>query len=311
MIFHNTGNGYPSLKTLETLRTRCSLLCTRNPRKKECIRRSIQHPQRHAKYIRLSCYDIKESSVRLLWVGECDPLSSHHKASPGHYIPASDLPQLGIQPVPQPIAQEIDCEHREQHGQTWEERDPPGCRQKATAVGNHQAPRWIGWRYADTQETQGAFEENDVTNLDGADDQQGGYHVWENVAGDNPGAGTPSDYGKRHKVLLLERQGFSPYLAGEARPQQQRDDQDDIAETRLGHGHEHYSDKDGGQRQPDVGQTHEDRVSDAATIAGNQPHEGAQSTSHADGEERDDEGNLATVDNTTQHVTAKTISAQK
>src|SRR5262245_45669498 len=81
-------------------------------------------------------------------------------------VQCSDLPQLGIQTVPQPVAQEINREHREQHGQTWEERDPPGSRQKATAVGDHQAPGWIGWWYADTQETQRALEENDITNLD-------------------------------------------------------------------------------------------------------------------------------------------------
>src|SRR5262249_38805149 len=137
-----------------------------------------------------------------------------------HGFSTSDLAQLGVQPVSQPIPQQVHRQHREQHGQTGEQRDPPGGRQKAAAVGDHQAPGRVGWRDSDAQETQRAFQENDVTNLNGADDQQRGHNVRENVAGDDPGTGTPRNYGERHKVLLLERQGFPAYLAGEAWPQQ-------------------------------------------------------------------------------------------
>jgi hypothetical protein len=125
---------------------------------------SSQTPGYAARMTATHCYRIlpsmltlplrrKEIPVRLLSACECMTLSYDHKAPPSRCIPASDLPQLGIEPVPQPVSQEVDREHREQHGQTWEERDPPGGRQKATAVGDHQAPGWIGRWDPNTQET--------------------------------------------------------------------------------------------------------------------------------------------------------------
>ena len=65
----------------------------------------------------------------------------------------------------------------------------------------------------------------------------------------------PATTASATKSCSLIAQRLAAHLPGEARPEQERDDQDDVAEARLGHGDQHHRDEDGGQRQPDVGQT--------------------------------------------------------
>ena len=123
-------------------------------------------------------------------------------------------------------------------------------------------------------------------------------------------ARAPGHHRQRHEVLLLDAERLAAYLPREARPQQQRDHQDHVAEARLRDGDQHDRDEDGRQRQPDVGQPHEHGVGEAAAIAGDQAQQRAQRPRHPDGDERDDQRDLAAVDDPAQHVAAEAIGPQ-
>ena len=69
---------------------------------------------------------------------------AHDHADLPMYVSYSDLSQLGIQAIPQPVPQQVDRQYCEQHRQPWKQRDPPGSRQEATAVGDHQSPGRAG-----------------------------------------------------------------------------------------------------------------------------------------------------------------------
>src|SRR5438093_13027446 len=50
-------------------------------------------------------------------------------------------PELGVQGVAQPIAEQIDAERRERESRAGEGREPPGDVEKVAALGAHAAPR--------------------------------------------------------------------------------------------------------------------------------------------------------------------------
>jgi hypothetical protein len=80
------------------------------------------------------------------------------------------------------------------------------------------------------------------------------------VTRDNPGTRAPGHYGQRYKILFLDGQRLAAYLARKARPQQQGDDQNNVAKAWLRHCHEHDGNENGGQRQRNIGQAHENGI---------------------------------------------------
>jgi len=191
--------------------------------------------------------------------------------------------------VAQPVSHQIHGENGEQHRQSRKERDPPRGGQEAAAVGDHQPPGRVGRGHADAQEAQRPFEENHVADLQRRDHEQRRHHVGKDVTPDDPGARASGHDRQRDEVVFLDRQRLAADLPCEARPQQECDDEDDVPEAGLGDRDQHHRDQDGGQRQPDVGQAHEDGVGEAAAIAGDQPEQRAEGARHADGDERDEE----------------------
>src|SRR6266849_463194 len=53
----------------------------------------------------------------------------------------SELAELRIEGVAQPVAEQVEGKHHEQDGEPREHRRPPGARHELAAFGNHGAPR--------------------------------------------------------------------------------------------------------------------------------------------------------------------------
>src|SRR3989441_7699417 len=145
--------------------------------------------------------------------------------------PAAELSQLGVQMVAQPVAHQVDRQDGQEHRQARKERDPPGGGEEPAAVGDHQPPCWAGWRHSHAQEAQRALQENHIAHLEGRDHQERGHDIGKDMAPDDPGARAAGHHRERHELLLLDGQRLGTYLPREARPEQERDDKDDVAEA--------------------------------------------------------------------------------
>ena len=71
------------------------------------------------------------------------------------------LPQSRIEPVAEPVAQEVEAHYDEEDGDARHGTDPPGTREVLTPVGCHDAPCGCVWRDPYTEEAEGGFGEDE------------------------------------------------------------------------------------------------------------------------------------------------------
>src|SRR5919106_2372437 len=156
----------------------------------------------------------------------------------------SHVPELGIEVITQPVAQQVQREHGQHDGETREHRDPPGGDDQLAPVGDHEPPRRQRPRQAGAEEAQGRLQEDDVAHLERGQDQQRVDDVGEEVAGHDPDVRGPGHPRPRDEVALLEAQRLAAHQARVARPQQDDEHRDDGAEARPHRGHEHQRQED-------------------------------------------------------------------
>src|SRR5262245_28249877 len=101
----------------------------------------------------------------------------------------SDMPELGVEVVAQPVAQKIQREHGQHDGQPGEHRHPPRGHDQLPAVGDHEPPGGSGAREPRAQEAQRRLEEDHVANLERGEDDQRVDDIGEDVARHDAGVG--------------------------------------------------------------------------------------------------------------------------
>ena len=79
----------------------------------------------------------------------------------------SQLPEFGIQAVPEPVTKQVERQDDQGDGQPWQQRQPPGSGDFPTALGHHLAPgRHRGWDTS-AQETERRLGQDDHPDMPG------------------------------------------------------------------------------------------------------------------------------------------------
>ena len=148
--------------------------------------------------------DIIDSNERRS-VGErdirrADPSMARTASRPA---PASSVPpELGVETVAQPVADDVHRQHEHDEGDRGEQRDPPDAREhELVADADQRAERGIGRRHADAEERQRRLGQHRGCQVDRRDDEHGAHHVGQDVAHHDPARRQADDLGGLHILL--------------------------------------------------------------------------------------------------------------
>src|SRR3974390_1994450 len=95
---------------------------------------------------------------------------------------ASTDARLGIEPIAQPITEDIDGEHQKKQTTARKRDDPPGALDVLSADADDRAPTRRRWLDAETKERKAGLEQDHQAEFRGGDDQQGPGDVRQYMA---------------------------------------------------------------------------------------------------------------------------------
>jgi hypothetical protein len=132
--------------------------------------------------------------------------------------PSRSAAQGGVQRVAQPIAQQVEPDHR-QHDRDAREQDQPG---RGAVVGlalvDHAAPAWRRRLDADPQEAQRRFRQDHGAGPDRHRDDDQPEHVRQQVTEDDANVGGAHRARRLDVFALAEREEARPHDARDRRP---------------------------------------------------------------------------------------------
>src|SRR5690606_906733 len=120
----------------------------------------------------------------------------------------SSLPQARVQRVPQPFAQQVDAQHRQQNRDAGKGGQPPRAENVLPALGNHGAPRGLGRLHAQAEKAERRLHQNDPR------DAQRGHHddrrerVGQNFSPHNVPVPRAHRPGRLHVLDVFRGQNF-------------------------------------------------------------------------------------------------------
>src|SRR6266850_5776867 len=122
--------------------------------------------------------------------------------------PRSDLADYvpWIERVAQPVADEVDRDHREEDEEPGEERDPRRLVHVGGRVVQHVAPRRRGWLDAQAEERERALGDDRATDTERTGDDDRRERVGEDVPEDDPAVARADAARGLDELALLERQ---------------------------------------------------------------------------------------------------------
>ena len=141
------------------------------------------------------------------------------------------LPQSWIEPVAEPVAEEVEAHDDEEDGDAGQCGYPPGAGEVLTAVGGHDAPCGGVRRHSYAEEAERRFSKNEGAHAQAANYKDGADDAGENVSEEDTGLRCALDAGVAHVVGLSEGEGFSAYNAGEVVPSEEYEQDDDEFEA--------------------------------------------------------------------------------
>ena len=94
--------------------------------------------------------------------------------------------QPGVEPIPEPVADEVQRHYQEEDHHPREERNPPGGSQVITAFSNHCTPcRGRRWN-SRSKEAKDSFSQDQLTDTKRSNHDNRVDYVWHNVLPHNP-----------------------------------------------------------------------------------------------------------------------------
>src|SRR5438128_9859247 len=175
--------------------------------------------------------------------------------------------QRRIRRVAQPVAEQIEPQHRDEDGEPGERRDPPGRGQELPALDDHVAPARQRRPGAEPKIAQARLDQDRLAQQQTGLDDHDGQRVPEQVARENARVAGAERGGRVDEIAVAKAQALATHDAPDRRPGDERDDQRGIGEARA---EERDDDEDQEQRRnrkKDVGGAHDRRVGGSAEIA--------------------------------------------
>ncbi|KMS64599.1 hypothetical protein BVRB_018640, partial [Beta vulgaris subsp. vulgaris] len=217
--------------------------------------------------------------------------------------------QLRVERIAQPVAEQVEGQHRHQDGETGESHDPIGAVDILPRIGQHGAPfrsRRLG---AEAEEAERRRIQHRRGDAEGrlhdqrrqAVRQHGLEHEPERTGG----------HARGDDIVL----GELAHHRGAGEPRIMRDVGDGNRDHRIGQpGAEQHHDDDrqqqAGQRQDDVHQTHDQGVDRATVKAGKEAEQDAAGQRQGHDDQADHQREPRTVDQARKDVAAEAVSAE-
>src|SRR5713101_3071738 len=137
--------------------------------------------------------------------------------------------ELGIERVPEPVAQQVDAERGQGQRGAREGGEPPGDVEEVAALGQHAAPRRCRRLHAEAQEADRGLGHHELRELKAGHHHDRGRDVGEHVTEQEPGAPGAQCGRGLDEVALLHRKHFAAHHASIHDPAGGREADDDVA----------------------------------------------------------------------------------
>src|SRR5215469_8757502 len=139
-------------------------------------------------------------------------------------------PELRVQGVAQPVAEQVDAERGEREGRTGKRGEPPRDVQKIAALRQHAAPRGRGRLHAESEETDRRLGDDERRELKARDHDDRRRDVGQYVTEHEPGAPHAERRRSLHEVALFHREHLAAHDASIHDPSGRRKAEDDVAQ---------------------------------------------------------------------------------
>src|SRR5208282_5327721 len=215
-----------------------------------------------------------------------------------------------VEEVAQGVADEVDGEDGEHHGQGREEHEMRRIEKVRAGVVEHGSPAG-GWRGdAEAEEAHGGFGENGSGHADSRLHDDGLNDVGQDVARNNVEIASAESASGFDKFALADREHLRTDQAGVADPASERQSEHQIEDAGTAEGDEGDGDENAGEgkkgiHQHDIGEA----VDGAAVITGKTADDEAEQKGTGDDAAADEERNTRAPDEAGEDVAAEFIGA--
>ena len=218
--------------------------------------------------------------------------------------------RMRVQVVPQRIAEEVEAQHGQRHGESREEHEMGRVEEVGARVVEHRAPAWRGSGDAEPEERQRGFGEDDSAHADRGLDEQRLHHVGQDVAEEDARAAGSEGAGGFHVFALFDGEDLRADEARVAGPASDCEGEDEVLEAGAEEGGEGDGEQYAGEGQERIhSEDGEDVVDPAAFVAGEATDCEAERERDADYRDGDGEGEARSPEEARQGVAAQLVGA--
>ena len=220
------------------------------------------------------------------------------------------LPQTWIDDLVHGPADEEECRRQDRNGHTCREQQPPDVQTpQQIALGlsdaDHETPAHLD--VEKTEETKHRLERNRLSDPEHHVQEAEREHVGDDVAKDQVPAGSAGHPGGVHERLDAHRQGLgSQHNRHSPEPIENTDDHAQLPELNRPESSDDDEDRNERHEQDEVGDSHEERVDEAAEKRRHRPHRRGDEHRHKRSHHPEKEGSPGR-----EHELRKDITAQR
>src|SRR5580704_568474 len=216
-----------------------------------------------------------------------------------------------IEVIAQGVADKVERQYCEHHGERWKQDEMGRVEQMGAAVVQHGSPTGCGWRHAESEKTHGGFGEDGSSHADCGLDDHGLNDVRENVADDDAEIARSESTRGFDEFTFARGEDLSAHQAGVADPASERQCQNQIEYAGAAERYERNGQQDPGEREEGIHQDYVDEAVDAsAVVTGNGADDEAESERGDDDTASYQHGDTRAVDDARENVAAEFVGAE-
>src|SRR5258708_10816744 len=209
----------------------------------------------------------------------------------------------GIEEGAHPLAQDVEGEHGDEDGETWERRVPGIVEEVLAADRHHGAPLGQRRLRAHSQEGQRGEEQDGEAHVDGGLDEHGRQAVRQQVEEEDAPLPLAQGPGGEDELLLALHEDLAAHEPRVLRPPGDGEGDRAVDHPAAHHGGEGQRPDDLGKRQEELGHAHQPLVGAPACGADREPREAPHGGGDGDEQDRGGEGGARAVDHAGPEVT--------
>ncbi len=219
--------------------------------------------------------------------------------------------QSGVEQVAQGVAEHVDTEHDDGQTDTGPQGQPGGLQHVFAAFQTeHAAPTGLGWRNAESEETDFGFGENGASQGNGEHDDNGRDQLRQDMPPEDPPGATAHRPGCLHVHVFLSAEHHASNDASPVNPPPHSDHNDDRDHPPGQNGHEGDDDEQRRKGHESIDQPLQEDVELPAPVAGNQAEQDCNHNMKSTRAQPDNHRDAGPVDDPAENVSSEIIRPQ-